>query len=142
MSPDPGRGPILVVEDDEQLAWVVARHLRARGYAVESATSVEEAECILASGVRPSVVLLDINLPGDTGWAFLRSGHLAAAGAPPVYVVSATAVTASRLREFGVAGYLPKPFALPTLMEIVERQGSAGREPPGETDGVEESDAR
>jgi hypothetical protein len=35
--------------------------------------------------------------------------------------VSATSVPPARLREFGVAGFLPKPFAVPTLVEIVER---------------------
>jgi hypothetical protein len=43
------------------------------------------------------------------------------AGSPPVYIVSATAVPPARMREFGVAGFLPKPFAMPTLMEIVAR---------------------
>ena len=119
----PAPAAVLLVEDDEPLADVVARHLRARGHLVETAATVEEAEAAIDAGFRPSVVLLDINLPDDTGWAFLRAGHLAAAGSPPVFVVSATAVSASRLHEHGVAGYLPKPFALPTLMEIVERQG-------------------
>lgn len=135
-------GAVLLVEDDEPLAGVVARHLRARGYTVEQASTVEEAERALADGFRPSVVLLDINLPDDTGWAFLRAGHLAGAGSPPVYVVSATAVSASRLHEHGVAGYLPKPFALPTLMEIVERQGRSGETPSRPPAPAEGSDAR
>jgi CheY-like chemotaxis protein len=75
---------------------------------------------------------LDINLPGASGWDFLRTGGLRAAGSPPVFVVSATAVPAARLREFGIAGFLPKPFALPTLIEIVERHrtGADGEEEP------------
>ena len=67
------------------------------------------------SGLRPDLVLLDINLPGETGWSVLRSDAFAAAGRPPVVVASAMAVSPARLREFGVAGYLPKPFALDTL---------------------------
>lgn len=138
----PPRAAVLLVEDDEPLAEVVARHLRARGYLVEMASTVEEAEGAIDAGFRPSVVLLDINLPDDTGWAFLRAGHLSAAGSPPVYVVSATAVSASRLHEHGVAGYLPKPFALPTLMEIVERQGRPDDAASVPSDGAEGSDAR
>jgi DNA-binding response OmpR family regulator len=124
--PDTGRlGHVLIVEDDESLAAVVARHLRARGYDATVATSAEDAVRLIGAGCRPTVVLLDINLPGDSGWAFLRGGALAAVGSPPVYVVSATAVTSARLHEFGVAGYLPKPFAMPTLMEIVSRPSRA-----------------
>jgi two-component system KDP operon response regulator KdpE len=123
---DPGRlGHVLLIEDDDTLATVVARHLRARGYDATIAPSAEEAVTQIEAGCRPTVVLLDINLPGDSGWAFLRGGSLAAVGSPPVYVVSATAVSSARLHEFGVAGYLPKPFAMPTLMEIVSRPSRA-----------------
>ena len=35
--------------------------------------------------------------------------------------MTATTIGPRRLREFGVAGYLPKPFALETLLEVCER---------------------
>ena len=112
------------MEDDLPLATIVSKHLRARGHEARIGASAEEASEIIRAGFRPTIVLLDINLPGDSGWSFLRSGALAAAGSPPVFVVSATAVPHSRLREFGCAGFLPKPFAVPTLIEIVERHHS------------------
>jgi two-component system response regulator RegX3 len=112
---------VLLVEDDLPLAMIISKHLRARGHEARVAASAEEAAETIRAGYRPTIVLLDINLPGESGWGFLRSGVLAAAGAPPVFVVSATTVPPSRLREFGCAGYLPKPFAVPTLVEIVER---------------------
>lgn len=114
-------GRVLLVEDDATLAAIVARHLRARGYDALITATEEAAVAALRGGYRPSVVLLDINLPGESGWSLLRSGCLADAGSPPVFIVSATAVPAARLREFGVAGYLPKPFALDTLLSTVER---------------------
>ena len=128
-------GSVLFVEDDAGLAGVVVRHLIARGHDARSASSAEEAVDLMAGGFRPTVVLLDINLPGASGWDLLRSGALRAAGSPPVYVVSATSVPPARLREFSVAGFLPKPFALPTLIEVVERHGAeragGGTEGPG-----------
>ena len=115
---------VLFVEDDGALAGIVIRHLRARGHDARAVASAEEALDLVRSGFRPTVVLLDINLPGASGWDLLRSGGLRAAGSPPVYVVSATSVPPARLREFDCAGYLPKPFAVPTLIEIVERHHS------------------
>ena len=115
---------VLLIEDDVPLATIVSKHLKARGHDVRVAASAEDATEIIDAGYRPTIVLLDINLPGDSGWGFLRSGVLAGAGSPPVFVVSATAVPHSRLREFDCAGYLPKPFAVPTLIEIVERHHS------------------
>src|SRR5271157_3450143 len=121
---------VLIIEDDLPLASVVSKHLKARGHEVRVAASAEEADRLIRGGFRPTIVLLDINLPGESGWGFLRSGILSEAGRPPVYVVSATAVPPSRLREFDCAGFLPKPFAVPTLVEIVERHHS-------EADGTE-----
>ena len=115
---------VLMIEDDLPLATIVAKHMKARGHDVRVAASAEDAAEIVGAGYRPTIVLLDINLPGDSGWGFLRSGVLTGAGSPPVFVVSATAVPHSRLREFDCAGYLPKPFAVPTLIEIVERHHS------------------
>jgi len=127
---------VLMIEDDVTLSAIVSKHLKARGHEVRVSVSAEEAAELIRAGYRPTIVLLDINLPGDSGWSFLRGGTLAAAGAPPVFVVSATAVPPSRLREFDCAGYLPKPFAVPTLIEIVERHHSEAK------DGSDEVTAR
>jgi DNA-binding response OmpR family regulator len=111
----------MIIEDDEPLAGLLASHLRAHGYGVTVAPSAEAAEALLAERARPDLILLDINLPGDTGWSVLRSTAYDAAGRPPVIVASAMAVSPARLREFDVAGYLPKPFALDTLRSTLDR---------------------
>jgi len=112
---------VLLVEDDESLRRILARHLRSHGYDVDEAESAEEAERIFAEGVRPAVVLLDINLPGDNGWDLLRGPSLAAAGSPPVVISSALTISPRLLAEFGCAGYLPKPYPLETLVATIER---------------------
>jgi DNA-binding response OmpR family regulator len=112
---------ILIVEDDEALRTTLARHLRAHGYGVVETDSAEGALASLHAGHRPGLLILDINLPGETGWSLLRDPALAAAGSPPVVVVTATTINPRRLREFDVAGYLPKPFALDTLVSTIER---------------------
>jgi two-component system OmpR family response regulator len=117
---DHGRA-ILMVEDDESLRRIVARHLRGLGYDVVEAASAEAVEAELRRGLRPGVVVLDLNLPGDTGWQLLRGTSLAEAGSPPVLIASATTVSPRQLAAFGCAGFLPKPFALDTLVATIER---------------------
>jgi two-component system NtrC family response regulator len=112
---------VLIVEDDESLRRIVSRHLRAQGYEVDEASSAEGAASAIDDGLRPGVVILDLNLPGDTGWDLLRGQAIAAAGSPPVIITSATTVSPKRLAEFGCAGYLPKPFPLETLVATLER---------------------
>lgn len=118
---DDARGPVLIVEDDESLRRILARHLRSRGYEVEEAASAEAAVGALAGGIRPGIVILDVNLPGDNGWDLLRGPALVAAGSPPVVIASAINVSPRRMVEFKVAGYLPKPFPVETLVATVER---------------------
>jgi CheY-like chemotaxis protein len=117
----PDRPCVLLIEDDATLRTIVARHLRATAYSVVEAPSAEDAVSRLAAGLRPSAVVLDLNLPGDTGWDLLRGPSLASAGSPPVVIASATTLSPSRLRQFRVAGYLPKPFPLETLTDTLAR---------------------
>lgn len=121
-----GRGRILIVEDDESLRQIVSRHLRAQGYAIDEAPSAEAAAIAMEHGLRPDMVILDLNLPGDTGWDLLRGPAFTAAGAPPVVITSATRVSPRRLAEFGCVGYLPKPFPLETLVATIERSLQPG----------------
>jgi DNA-binding response OmpR family regulator len=114
-------GQLLLVEDDDSLRRIIASHLRGQGYDVEEAASAEEALRFIDGGLRPALILLDLNLPGDTGWDLLRGPALATAGSPPVVITSATTVSPKRLAEFHVAGYLPKPFPLETLVATIER---------------------
>ena len=112
---------VLLVEDDPALSDMLERYFSARGYQVEAVESEEDAEAILAEGLRPSVVILDVNLPGQTGWSLLRGTTLSDAGSPPVIVATATPVSSRQLKELAAAGYLPKPFPLETLRTTVER---------------------
>jgi DNA-binding response OmpR family regulator len=113
--------PVLLVEDDDDLRRILAVQLRAKGWQVTEARSAEEAVTALAVGPPPGLVLLDVNLPGDTGWDVLRTTAFTAAGPPPVVIASAVTVSPRRLAEFHVSGYLPKPFPLETFLETVER---------------------
>ena len=121
MTVTPRADTLLLVEDDESLRRILARHLRGLGYSVAEADSAEAATEALRGGLRPSLVLLDVNLPGDTGWDLLRGPDLASAGSPPVVIASAVTVSPRRLAEFRCAGYLPKPFAIQTLVDTVGR---------------------
>ena len=111
---------LLLVDDDDVFVDLVQRHLQAHGYLVTTAGSVEAARESLRSA-RPALLILDINLPDDSGWSLLRDGSLGTAGSPPVVIMSGTQIRPERLREFHVAGYLPKPVSMALLTSCIDR---------------------
>jgi DNA-binding response OmpR family regulator len=130
-----GTGPILLIEDDEALANLLGHHLQAHGYEVLAASTAEHGKALLSTGSRPSLVLLDLNLPGETGWSVLGHEALRRDGHPPVVVVTALEVRPRHLAEYDLAGYLPKPFAMETLLAIVDRLTTGSSEPEDAPDG-------
>ena len=117
---------VLLVEDEVVLRKVIARNLTSRGIQVSEAGTATEA---IHSAVteRPDLLLLDINLPDQTGWEVLRELKRRGNDVPTI-VVSAVRVSQSRLQEFHPLAYLPKPFPIEALLRLVMRERSGGRE--------------
>src|SRR6185295_9815526 len=83
---------ILVIDDNEDIREAISLVLKDAGYAVSVAGGGGEAFALLRGGYRPDVILLDLMMPGMSGWDLhreLRGDH--ALGTIPVIVVSAVA---------------------------------------------------
>ena len=134
---------VLLVEDDEVLADVIGRNLRARGHSVSVAPDVESALAELREQDF-DLVILDINLPDQTGWEVLREAQQEGTLHPqqldgsklPVVVLSAVQVSPRRLAEFHPVAYLPKPFPLDSLIRLAAEaaQRRAGGAAAGQDD--------
>ncbi len=111
---------VLLVEDDPPLSQIFKRNLERRGVEVRVAHSTEEAFALLAHW-EPDLLLLDVSLPGRTGWDLLRA--LRAAGRTiPTVIISAVPPSQRRIEEFQPLAYLLKPFPLEALLRIVFAQ--------------------
>ena len=116
---------ILLVEDDEILCDVIGRNLRARGHSVSVAPDVQSALASLRAHDF-DLIILDINLPDQTGWEVLREAqregtihlHELDGNKLPVVVLSAVQISPRRLAEFHPLAYLPKPFPLDSLLRL------------------------
>ncbi len=65
------QAPILVVDDDPDALEIVGTFLESRGYRVLTAKDGKEALALLEEA-RPSLVLLDVMMPGMDGWEVSR----------------------------------------------------------------------
>ncbi len=108
---------VLIVEDESALRRVIARNLVSRGLVVNEADCADAALSAIEAE-RPDLMLLDINLPDRTGWEVLRELDKDRIEVPTI-VMSAVRVQSTRLSEFHLVAYLPKPFPLESLLRLV-----------------------
>lgn len=112
---------ILVVEDDRVSRELAARVLTAGGYEVVCASDAEEA-LILAPGVEPDLVLMDLGLPGIDGIeATLVLHEDPRMASTPVVVLSALAFESDRDRALraGCVDYVTKPVGARELLDRI-----------------------
>ncbi len=110
---------VLVVEDEPEFASLVALWLEQRGWrSIIVADGAEAVGCFDAE--RPDVVLLDVSVPGISGWEILD--QIRAVSDTPVLMVTARGAEADRLRGLGSGAddYITKPFSFPELIARVE----------------------
>jgi len=115
-----GRRLVLVVEDNDDMAELVARTL-APSFAVTRAATVAAACEALSPSV--AVVVSDVMLPDGSGYDVLGAARARRDLGPiPVVLVSALAEVDERVRGLtaGADDYLPKPFAPEELRRRVE----------------------
>lgn len=117
----PERSHILVVEDEQHLAFGIRFNLEAEGFRVSTAADGPTALDILLRGDPPvELVVLDLMLPGMSGYEVCE--RLREKGfAIPVLMLSARSLSEDRIRGFGAGAdqYLCKPFELPELLARV-----------------------
>lgn len=100
---------ILVVDDHREIRDAVTRYLEKNGLRAQAAGNVAEMDAALQVG-RFDLIILDVMMPGEDGLSAAR--RLAAAGGPPVLMLSALSEDTDRIvgLEVGADDYLVKPF--------------------------------
>jgi DNA-binding response OmpR family regulator len=114
---------ILVIEDTPDMQKLIESNLSARGHRVIPAVN-GELGLSLARQEKPDLILLDIRLPGLTGWEVLTTLK-ADNNLKPIPVVVMTASEGlndeKRAISMGAACYLSKPFALRDLLSQIKK---------------------
>jgi response regulator RpfG family c-di-GMP phosphodiesterase len=116
---------ILIVDDDAGLRMLLRTTLDADDFEVAEAEDAQRAS-ELARFWRPTVVLLDVAMPGIDGLSF--SGELKrkpAYGAPAVILLTGTELTADDASRAGADALLRKPFSPLELVTVIDRTTGA-----------------
>ena len=114
------RPMVLVVDDDDDIRAGMADILEGAGYKVATAGNGAEALTMLQGGLRPRLVLVDLQMPVMNGEELCNRVHddpeLAAI---PILIISADTAAAVKAARFGAAGVLAKPVKMDLLVETV-----------------------
>jgi len=123
-NPGPGgRLSIFLVEDDEDLAKLVARTLGDEGFDVQAVGTRNEVVARLRQQPIPDLMILDVNLPDVNGFDILqRLKSHPALRSIPVIMLTAEATREGVMRGLvgGADGYITKPFKRRNLVQGVK----------------------
>src|SRR5918993_399438 len=111
---------VLIVEDNQDLAFGLRNNLEIEGYAVDVAAD-GPAGVSAARAVPPDLVVLDLMLPGMDGYRVLRQMREDGL-AMPVLILTAKGEEADKVLGFrlGADDYVTKPFGVLELLARVE----------------------
>jgi CheY-like chemotaxis protein len=120
---------VLIVEDENPLRRILTLNLARHGYNVVEADTGEAAldavRAAVAGAIPFDLILLDINLPDQSGWDVLRhlreDPQLAMRPQPAVIVTTAVRPHDKRIAEFHPDAVLLKPFPIDALLRLSER---------------------
>jgi DNA-binding NarL/FixJ family response regulator len=115
-----GQPRVLVVEDDAAIRGAIRDTLEEDGLdIVATGDGVEAlAECKRQA---PGVVVLDLGLPKMSGQEFVAAYRNLGMKPAPIVVLSARPDARQVARDLGAAAFLPKPFSLDELSQVVRR---------------------
>lgn len=111
---------ILVVEDDQAIAEVIASALGDEGMDVRVAPSAEHALEHLTH-FAPAVILVDYRMPGMSGHEFIGAYHALNVAHAPIIFSTANIGSEQSAIDLGAADVLLKPFEIDDLIDVVRR---------------------
>jgi CheY-like chemotaxis protein len=121
---------VLVVDDDRAIRVLLRMALESEGFEVASAQDGDEALAFLRAAEQPYVVLLDINMPGCTGWDVCAAlSDTSWTGKPHRMMLMSAGLTRSVELTPIVRHVVRKPFHLAQLLQLIRTLADEPDEP-------------
>ena len=119
-----------MVDDERNIAELVAMALKVSGFEVQTAGSAREARAAVRD-FRPALIVLDVGLPDEDGFALVQRLQADGTRAPVIFLTARDA-TEEKIHGLTVGGddYVTKPFSLEELVARI-RVVLRRHQPPG-----------
>ncbi len=118
------RRKVLVVDNEEPDRELLVHLLEPLGFELRTAASGHDCLDLLAAGLRPDAILMDLAMPGIDGWETIRRLRGIEGGHARVAIVSANAFDKGLDNDVGIRAedFVLKPVRHSELLDWLERQ--------------------
>lgn len=113
---------IFLIEDSKTLLMCLKQSLMDNGYRVETAENGKIAIDKVKSGLKPDLIITDINMPEMDGLEFIRQARQVLRFTPILTLTTETQqAKRDQARQLGATGWLVKPISSPSLLKVIEK---------------------
>lgn len=115
---------VLVIDDSSTMVMSLSRILAKSGYTVETATNGQEGMTKLKGGLKPGLILTDVNMPVMDGITFVKEARkLPATRFVPIVVLTTESggPKQAEARAAGASGWLVKPTQPDALLATMKQ---------------------
>lgn len=115
---------VLIVDDSATMRMSVSSTLKMNGYEVEAASDGVQALAKLKGGLKPTLIITDINMPNMGGMELIKQVR-ALAGFRFIPILTLTTEGQASMRDeakkLGATGWLMKPVTGPALIGVIKQ---------------------
>jgi two-component system chemotaxis response regulator CheY len=114
---------ILIVDDSATILMSLRNNLEIAGYTVHSSKNGKEALDLLQTGIKPNLIITDVNMPVMTGLEFIQQARLLPSCRFIPILLLTTETSQDKKQEakkLGATGWLVKPCSGTDLINLVK----------------------
>ncbi|MDW8136339.1 MAG: response regulator [Thermodesulfobacterium sp.] len=113
---------ILLVDDSKTMLMSLKMTLELNGYQVETATNGKEAIDKLKKGLKPDLIITDLNMPVMNGLEFVKEARPTLKFVPILILTTESEISKrEEAKKLGATGWLVKPLSGQDLIKVIKK---------------------